>query len=118
MLAGGGLGAAAIQGLHAQAKPPVLIVTDVTEVTNPEGFKAVAQRATESNDTLKQFGGPYIARTEKITAVDGNPPKRFIITAFDSAEKAQAYNNSTSQKGINEIRAKNTKSRSFMVEGM
>lgn len=118
MLAGVGLGGAAIQGLHAQAKPPVLLVTDITEVTNPEAFKAVAQRAAGSNESLKQFGGRYIARTEKITAIDGSPPKRLIIMAFDSAEKAQAYNNSASQKTTTEIRTKNTKSRSFMVEGM
>ena len=118
MLAGVGLGGAAIQGLHAQAKPPVLIVTDIIEVTNPEGFKAVTQRAAGSAEALKQVGGRYIARTDKITAIDGNPPKRLIIYAFDSAEKAQAFSNATSQKEINEIRKNNTKSRSFFVEGM
>jgi len=118
MLAGIALGGAAIQGLHAQAKPPVLIVTEINEVTNAEGFKAVTQRTAEGNEALKQLGGRYIARTEKITAIDGDPPKRLIIYAFDSAEKAQAYHNSRSEKERNENRTKNTKSRSFMVEGM
>jgi hypothetical protein len=50
--------------------------------------------------------------------LDGTPPKRFVIIALDSIEKAQGFNNSAFQKGVNENRAKNTKSRSFIVEGM
>ncbi len=117
MLAGVGLGGAAIQGLHAQAKPPVYAVVDITEVTDPEGFKAITQRPAAATETVKQ-GGRYITRTDKITALDGAAPKRFIVIAFDSAEKAQAWNSSPGQKEVNAIRAKTTKSRSFIVEGM
>ena len=63
-------------------------------------------------------GGRYITCTDKITALDGTPPKRFIVIAFDSTEKAQAFNNSAAQKEINDARYKFTKSRSFIVEGM
>jgi uncharacterized protein (DUF1330 family) len=117
MLASATLGAAAIQGLHAQAKPPVYAVVDISEIPDPEGFKAVTQRPAASTETVKQ-GGRYIARTDKITALDGTPPKRFIVIAFDSLEKAQAWNSSPGQAEINAIRAKTTKSRSFVVEGM
>ena len=117
MLVGVGVGGAAIQGLHAQAKPPAIVVIDISDITDPEGFKAVTQRPTASTATVMQ-GGRYIARTSNVTALDGTTPKRFIIIAFDSAEKAQAWNNSPEQKKINEIRAKTTKSRSFIVEGM
>ena len=111
------MGAIAVQGLHAQAKPPSIVVIDISDVTDPEAFKAVSQRAGP-NPSIQEFGGRYIARTEKITALDGTPPKRFIIIAFDSIEKAQGFNNAAFQKGVNENRAKNTKSRSFIVEGM
>ena len=67
---------------------------------------------------MKDFGGHFLARTESITALDGTPPKRFVINAFDSTEKAQAWYNSPEQKQVNEIRTKTTKSRVFMVEGM
>jgi uncharacterized protein (DUF1330 family) len=118
MLAGVGLGGAAIQGLHAQAKPPSLVVIDINEVTDPEGFKAVSQRDRAVRAaSLKKFGGHYIARTEKITALDGTAPKRFVIVAFDSAEKAQGWNNAAVQKENAAIRAKTTKSRSFIIEG-
>ena len=117
LLAGAALGAAAIQGLHAQAKPPAIAVVDISDVTDPEGWKAVTQRPTASTATV-MMGGHYITRTDKITALDGTAPKRFIIISFESLEKAQAWNNSPEQKKINEIRAKTTKSRSFIVEGM
>jgi uncharacterized protein (DUF1330 family) len=116
-LAGVALGALAVQGLHAQAKPPAIVVVDISDVTDAEAFKAVTQRPTASTATVVH-GGHYITRTDKITAFDGTPPKRFIIISFDSMEKAQAWHNSSDQKKIDEIRAKATKSRSFIVEGM
>jgi uncharacterized protein (DUF1330 family) len=116
-LAGVALGALAVQGLHAQAKPPAVVVVDISDVTDPEAFKAVTQRPTASTATVVH-GGHYITRTDKITSLDGTPPKRFIIISFDSLEKAQAWHNSPDQKKIDEIRAKATKSRSFIVEGM
>ena len=119
MLAGIAIGATAIQGLHAQAKPPVYAVVDVSEITDPEGFKAIGQRSTaEAAAVFKALGGRYITRTDKITAIDGTAPKRFIIIAFDSAEKAQAWNNLPAQKEVTAIRIKTTKSRAFIVEGM
>jgi uncharacterized protein (DUF1330 family) len=116
-LAGVALGALAVQGLHAQAKPPAVVVVDISDVTDPEAFKAVTQRPTASTATVVH-GGHYITRTDKITSLDGPPPKRFIIISFDSLEKARAWHNSPDQKKIDEIRAKATKSRSFIVEGM
>jgi uncharacterized protein (DUF1330 family) len=118
MLAGVGVGGAAIQGLHAQAKPPSYVVVDISEITDPAGFKVIAQGSPARTAAFKEFGGHYIARTEKITTLDGTAPKRFIVIAFDSPEKAQAWNNSATQKEVNATRAKTTKSRSFIVEGM
>ena len=120
MLAGGAIGAAAVNGLSAQGKPPgAYAVVDISEITDPEGFKALGQRTNEAAAAnFKDLGGRYIVRTDKITALDGTAPKRFVVIAFDSAEKAQAWNNSPAQKDVNAIRAKTTKSRVFIVEGM
>ncbi|MGA9126161.1 MAG: DUF1330 domain-containing protein [Pseudolabrys sp.] len=117
MLAGIALGAIAIQGLHAQAKPPAIVVVDINDITDPEGFKAVTQRPTASTATVME-GGRYIARSANVTALQGTAPKRSIIIAFDNAEKAPAWYTSPEQKKINEIRTKTTQSRVFMVEGM
>jgi uncharacterized protein (DUF1330 family) len=118
MLAGVGLGAAAVQGLHAQAKPPAYFVIEINKITDAEGFKVITQRPTGGADVAKELGGHYIARTDKITGLDGTAPERFIAYAFDSVEKAQAFNNSPYMKEVNAIRDKTTQARSFIVEGM
>ena len=103
----------------AQAKPPVYVITDIIEITDAEGYKVIAQRsAADAAANFKEFGGRYLVRTDRVTALDGTAPKRLIIAAFDSTEKAQAWANSKHQKEVTAIRVKNTKSRSFIVEGM
>jgi hypothetical protein len=37
VLAGFGLGAIAVQGLHAQAKPPAYVISEI-DVTNPDAY--------------------------------------------------------------------------------
>jgi uncharacterized protein (DUF1330 family) len=119
MLAGIGVGAVAVQGLHAQAKPPAIVVVDISDITDAEGFKAVGGRSNEAGMAVfKDLGGRYLARTQNITAIDGTPPKRFIVIAFPSVENAQTWKKSPAQKEVDAIRAKTTKSRSFIVEGM
>jgi uncharacterized protein (DUF1330 family) len=119
MLAGAAIGAAAVNGLSAQGKPPgAYAVVDIAEITDPEGFKALGQRTNEAASAVfKELGGHYIMRTDKITALDGVAPKRFVVIAFDNAEKARAWNNSPAQKEVNATRMKTTKSRVFIVEG-
>jgi uncharacterized protein (DUF1330 family) len=116
LVAGIASGGAIIQGLHAQAKPPVYVVVDLFEITDADGFKAVIPLSAP--DTLTPFGGRYIIRTDKITALDGTPPKRFVVIAFDSVEKAQAWKASESSKKVDVIRDKTTKSSQFLVDGM
>ena len=119
MTAGALLGAIIVTGLHAQAKPPVYQVVDISEITDAEGYKTIGGRtAAGAAAVFKEFGGQSIARTDNITALDGAAPKRFIITRFDSVEKAKGFYNSPQQKKVNEIRMKSTKSRSFIVEGL
>lgn len=116
LIAGIAAGGAIIQGLHAQAAPPVYVVVDISEITDPEGFKAIPPKA--GPETLAPFGGKYLIRTEKITAFDGPAPKRFVVIAFDSVAQAKAWKASESSKAVDAIRDKTTKSSQFLVEGM
>jgi uncharacterized protein (DUF1330 family) len=116
LVVGVAAGGAIIQSLHAQTKPPVYVVVDIADITDPEGFKAIPPLS--GPETLTPFGGRYIIRTDKVTALDGTPPKRFVVIAFDSAEKAQAWKASESSKKVDLIRDKTTKSSQFLVDGM
>jgi uncharacterized protein (DUF1330 family) len=116
LLTGVAIGATAIQGLHAQAKPPTYVVVALRKINDAETFKtAVADKATAA---LTPFGGRFVIRTDKITTLDGPPPQRFVLLQFDSPEKAQAWHVSEAQKEIDAARMKTTDSLSFVVEGI
>jgi uncharacterized protein (DUF1330 family) len=115
LLAGVAIGATAIQGLHAQTKAPTYVVVAIRSISDADVYKSVIEKAPAANDA---FGAKFIIRTDKITSFDGTPPKRFILLAFDSPEKAQAWHNSAAQKEVDALRLKSSDSLSFMVEGM
>ena len=116
MLAGVAIGAVAVDGLKAQNKAPgAYAVIDISEVTDPDTFtKQLLPKATPA---MAAFGGQFIVRTEKIVGIDGTAPKRFVVIAFDSVDKAKAWDNSPAQKEVDALRAKSTKSRSFIADG-
>jgi uncharacterized protein (DUF1330 family) len=113
---GASAGAAAVQSLHAQAKPPAYVVIDIDEITDVATFKTLIPKA--GPETLAPFGGRYFIRSEKAKSFDGTAPQRFVVLAFDSIEQAQAWHDSPGTTEVNAIRAKSTKSHSFVVEGM
>jgi uncharacterized protein (DUF1330 family) len=116
MLAGGAIGATAVNGLHAQGKAPgAYAVVDISAITNADVFKSVVAKA---GPALQESGGHYIARTEKITNIDGAPPVRFVIIAFDSVAQAQAWDKTAAQQEVDSLRKQSTTSRAFIVEGM
>jgi uncharacterized protein (DUF1330 family) len=91
-------------------------VVEISDITDPEGFKAVP--AKSGPETLAPFGGRYVIQTEKITPLDGTAPKRYVVIAFDSMEKAMAWKASASSKEVDVIRDGTTKSTQFLVEGL
>ena|SRR5271154_3486862 len=118
LVAGAAIGGAAIQGLHAQANPPAYVVIPILKINDPAAFKAgVLDKASASAAVIKAEGGHYIIRSQKFTRLDGNPPERLIVIAFDSVEKAQAYVKSAVLQEITAARMKSTNSLSFIVEG-
>ena len=115
MLVGFGLGTAAVNGLNAQGKPGAYNVIDISEITDPNSFKQIGPKAAASATAA---GVHFIARTENVTALHGDAPKRFVIIAFESVEKAKAFNTTPAQNEVNAISDKSTRSRRFIVEGM
>jgi uncharacterized protein (DUF1330 family) len=115
LVAGIAAGGSAVHALHAQGTPAYVVV-DISAVSDPDGFKAVPAMATPA--WVAGFGGKYVVRSENITAVDGTPPKRFIVIEFDTLEHAKAWRASDLTAKIDAIRAKTTTSREFIVGGM
>ena len=115
ILAGVGIGAVAVQGLHAQSKPPVYFVGE-TDISNPDAYaKEYLPRVMAD---IKANGGRYIA-AGKATPLEGEPPKsRIVVIAFDSLEKIQAWRNSEAFKEDRKIGDKYAKYRSYAIEGM
>jgi len=116
MIAGAALAAAAIQGLHAQAKPKAYLITE-SEVLDRAAldtyFPQVRQAAKALGGNL-EFVGPG----EKIVALVGDAPKRIGVSEWDSMEKAQAWYNSPERKALQPPRDKAQKiTRQFIVEG-
>ena len=116
LIAGATVSGAVMEGIHAQTAPPVYVVVDFSEITDPQGFSAVPPKA--SPERMASFGAKYVVRTDKITPLDGIAPKRFVVIAFDSMEHAKAWKAAPTTAEIDEIRAKTTKSRQFLVEGV
>jgi uncharacterized protein (DUF1330 family) len=115
LLAGVAIGATAVNGLHAQNKAPgAYAVVDLGEINNRELFQTLLPK---TEPAAADFGGKFVIRTENIVALDGTPPKRFVVIAFDSIDKAKAWDASPAQKEITDIRQRSTKSRQFIVDG-
>jgi uncharacterized protein (DUF1330 family) len=116
LIAGAAIGGAAIQGLHAQAKPPAYVVIPILKINDAAAFKAGVTDKAKPED-VTAAGGQYVIRSQKFTSIDGPPPERLVIIKFDSVEKAQAFVNTPIQKEVNAARIKSTNSLSFIVEG-
>ena len=115
-IAGFGLGAAAIESLHAQAKPPVYYIAEV-DVTSPEAYKK--EYVPRAVAVTKAASGRILVLGGKITPLDGQPPKpRVVVQVWDSIEKIQAWRNSKEFKEVREIGKKYATFRSYAVEGV
>ncbi len=110
-----GLGAAAVQGLHAQAKPPVYSVAEI-DIVDQAAYSTYVPKAQAA---IKAAGGEILAAGGTITTVEGEPPKsRVVIQQWDSLEKYQAYRNSTAFTDLLPMREKVAKWHTFVVEGV
>jgi uncharacterized protein (DUF1330 family) len=116
MCAGAALGAAAIQGLHAQAKPPVYYIAEI-DVTNLDAWQK--DYAPRAQAVIKAAGGRVLAAGQNVTSIEGAPPKqRIALIQWESAEQVQSWRNSAAFKEIAPMREKFGTVRSFTVEGL
>jgi uncharacterized protein (DUF1330 family) len=111
------LGAAAMQGLHAQSKPKAYLVTELqvldAAATAAYGPKVQATQKAAGGRVLNTAGG-------RVTSLEGAPPpQRVAITEWDSLEQAQAWNSSQARKSLLPERDKAEKLiRAYVVEAV
>jgi uncharacterized protein (DUF1330 family) len=121
MLAGVAIGAAAVQGLQAQAKPPVYYVAEIT-VTNPDAY--AKEFAPKAQALIKQHGGRFLAigghgaGAKGIVAFDGTPPKRAVILTWDNADQIKAWRDDPQNQALRKIGDKYATFRSFAMDGL
>ena len=114
MITGIAIGAAAIQGVHAQAKPKAYTVTE-SEMLDAAAMTAYRPlvRAASKGRLIAGGGG-------KIVAIAGAAaPKNMAINEWDSLEQAQAFYNSAAWNDLAPQRDKAEKLiRRYVVEAV
>jgi uncharacterized protein (DUF1330 family) len=121
MLTGAVLGGAVVQGLHAQAKPPVYFVGEI-DVTNPDGF--AKEYLPKARALIKAHGGRLVAAGgaagtgAEVVAIDGEAPKRVVIYMYDNIDAVHAWRNDPEYEQVRKVGEKYATYRTFAVEGL
>jgi uncharacterized protein (DUF1330 family) len=104
-----------MQALKAQSKPPAYAVLEI-DVANKDAYlKEFAPLAVKA---IESAGAKTLARGGKTASIDGTPPKRVVVLAFDSLEQAQAGFASPAYVEARKIGDKYATFRTFVVEGV
>lgn len=117
LVVGVAIGAAAIQGLHAQTKPPAFVIAEI-DVTNPDGFSKEFGPAARKALAVGS-GYKAIVLGGKTTSIEGAAPKnRIVINAFDNVDEAMKAYNSPEYKEAKKTGDKYATFRIYAVEGV
>jgi uncharacterized protein (DUF1330 family) len=109
------LGAVAIEGLHAQAKPAGYVIAEVT-VKDPEKYKT--EFVPPATKAIQDAGGKYIIQGGKTISFEGEPPApRVVVFQFESMDEAQSWWNSQARKDADATGDKYATFRIYAVEG-
>ena len=116
ILAGVAVGAAAVQALHAQAKPPAYVIAEI-DVTNVEPYDK--EYVPPAAKAIADGGGKYVVRGGDTAAFFGEPPKpRIAVMVFESMDKAQAAFDSPAYKAAKTLGDKYATFRVYAVEAL
>jgi len=112
----GAAGSAVIHAQQTKTPPPAYVIAEV-EVTDPAAFQKYADKVAE---TMAPFEGHYhyVVRTGTAQSLEGEPPKRIVVIAFDSTEKALGWYRSAAYQNIIPIRQGASVSRLYLAEGL
>lgn len=115
MVVGAILGSAAIQALHAQAKPPVYMIA-INEVTDRDRY--AKEYVPPAQQSVKDHGGEYVAAGPG-TPVAGNLPQGpVVILRWESMEALEGWRNSPEFQAALKIGEKYAKFNIVAVNGV
>jgi uncharacterized protein (DUF1330 family) len=115
-LAGVAVCAVAVQGLHAAAKPPVYVVTEV-DITDLQAYQRDYVPLVQAS--IKASGGRLVAAGQNAVSLEGSPPaQRVAINEFDSLAAVLAWRASEQYKDARKIGDKYGKFRAYAIQGI
>src|SRR5262249_31857679 len=112
LLVGAAVGAVATQGVNAQGKSKVIMISESQIIDQGQ----VAAYEAKLLPIIKAAGG-NITLSTNVVPVLGDAPQRVGITEFDTVEKAQAWSKSPERQALGAEREKAVKIlRQYIVE--
>ena len=115
MLAAAALGGAAVQALHAQAKPPVYMIA-INEVSDPNGY--AKEYVPPAQKSVKDHGGEYVAAGLGTRVAGSLPDGPVVILRWESMEALQGWRNSPEFQAALKIGEKYAKFNIVAVNGL
>jgi len=115
MVVGAAFGGAAIQALHAQAKPPVFMIA-INEVSDQERY--AKEYVSPAQKSVKDHGGEYVAAGPGTRVVGNLPQGPVVILRWKSMEALQAWLNSPDFQAALKVGEKYAKFNIVAVNGL
>jgi uncharacterized protein (DUF1330 family) len=121
VLAGCAFGAVVVEGLHAQAKPPIYYVV---EIDTADSDAYASEFAPKAQAIIKAAGGRFVAiggvgsaGAKAVTQIEGEPPKRVVVMVWDNMQQIKEWWGNPEYVALRKVVDQYAKFRSFAVEG-
>ena len=117
LVVGIGIGAAAVQALHAQSKPPAFVIVENVITDRDTYLKEFLPLIQKS---IRDHGGKALAGGGETLPMVGEPPPKNSVALFqyESLDKARAFADSPATKAAVAVGSKYATIRFFGVEGL
>jgi uncharacterized protein (DUF1330 family) len=115
MVVGAILGGAAIQALHAQAKPPVYMIA-INEIGDQDRY--TKEYVPPAQQSVKAHGGEYVAAGPGKPLAGNLPQGPVVILRWDSMEALEGWRNSPEFQAALKIGEKYAKFNIVAVNGL
>ena len=93
---------------------PAYVLAEI-EITNPEGYK---EYTTHVPATIAKYGGRFVVRGGKATALEGEwPERRRVLIEFPSVDAARKWFDSPEYEKPKAMRQAASKGRLLLMEG-